>query len=153
MAVRKAAGGISAIGAWDWEPMLAARHFRRHLGLERIMDSFVAKNGRDPQLTDRALALVTNRLCDPTSGWVITPLAVVMAFAGIPADHHHTRNIAGGSCQRQQKSYTSILMGPQETDFVAVEVHERRTYVPLAAIDYGLKCPQYSGRSRARSFL
>ena len=57
----------TAIGAWDWGPMLAARHFWRHLGLEEIIDSLARKDGVGPELADRALALIANRLCEPTS--------------------------------------------------------------------------------------
>lgn len=57
----------SAIGAWDWGPMLVARQFWRQLGLETTIDSLAKKSGYGPELADRALALVTNRLCEPTS--------------------------------------------------------------------------------------
>lgn len=57
----------SAIGAWDWGPMLVARHFWQQLGVESIIES-ATKKGRDgPAIADQALALVTNRLCEPTS--------------------------------------------------------------------------------------
>ncbi len=52
-----------AVGAWDWGPMLVARHLWRQLGLEAIVDRI----GQDEQLSDRALALVANRLSQPTS--------------------------------------------------------------------------------------
>jgi transposase len=56
-----------AIGAWDWGPMLVARHFWQELGVQQIIDG-LARPGEDrEELTDRALALVTNRLCEPTS--------------------------------------------------------------------------------------
>jgi transposase len=56
-----------AIGAWDWGSMLVARHFWKELGLEAIIDSLSNPKERETQLTDRALALVANRLCEPTS--------------------------------------------------------------------------------------
>jgi transposase len=56
-----------AIGAWDWGPMLVARHFWQELGLERILDSLPTRPEEKGKLADRALALVTNRLCRPTS--------------------------------------------------------------------------------------
>jgi len=58
---------VSAIGAWDWGPMLVARHFWQQLGLEGIVDSLAKKSGDGPELTDRALALTASRLCEPTS--------------------------------------------------------------------------------------
>lgn len=55
-------GKIDAVGAWDWGPMLVARHLWRELGLEKILD------GMDKApWSDRALALVANRLCRPSS--------------------------------------------------------------------------------------
>lgn len=56
------ASEASAVGAWDWGPMLVARHFWQHLGLQEIIDSLA-----NQELADRALALVSNRLCEPTS--------------------------------------------------------------------------------------
>lgn len=55
---------VSAVGAWDWGVLLVARHFWEQLGLQAILDS-AQKGG--VELSDRALALVTNRLCEPTS--------------------------------------------------------------------------------------
>jgi transposase len=52
-----------AVGAWDWGVFLVARHLWRELGLEAILDG-IAPGG---QLSDRALALVANRLTEPTS--------------------------------------------------------------------------------------
>jgi len=66
-AAKPTAGEASAVGAWDWGPMLVTRHFWRSLGLQEILDGLVKKNDGGSQLTDRALALVTNRLCEPTS--------------------------------------------------------------------------------------
>lgn len=56
-----------AIGAWDWGVMLVARHFWKQLGLEAIVDAMAQQNGKGEELADRALALVTNRLCKPSS--------------------------------------------------------------------------------------
>jgi transposase len=56
-----------AVGAWDWGPMLVARHFWQELGLPRIIDGLVGGNGERGECADRALALVTNRLCEPSS--------------------------------------------------------------------------------------
>lgn len=56
----------SAVGAWDWGVQLVARHFWEELGLESILDS-AQKGGVKGELSDRALALVANRLCEPTS--------------------------------------------------------------------------------------
>jgi len=54
-----------AVGAWDWGPLLVARHFWQELGLATILDTLVG--GDRGEYADRALALVTNRLCEPTS--------------------------------------------------------------------------------------
>ncbi len=56
-----------ALGAWDWGVMLVARHLWKELGLETILDALADGRGRKAELSDRALALVTNRLCAPTS--------------------------------------------------------------------------------------
>jgi transposase len=56
-----------AVGAWDWGPMLVARHFWRELGLSAIIDALVRSRGDRGECADRALALVSNRLCEPTS--------------------------------------------------------------------------------------
>lgn len=55
---------VDALGAWDWGPMLVARQFWQELGLEAIIDSLARDRGK---LADQALALVTSRLCRPTS--------------------------------------------------------------------------------------
>jgi transposase len=52
-----------AVGAWDWGVFLVARHLWRQLGLAAILDG-IAPGGR---LSDRALALVANRLTEPSS--------------------------------------------------------------------------------------
>jgi hypothetical protein len=57
----------TAVGAWDWGVMLAARHFWQQLGLEEVIDSLAQNRGLGRELADRALALVTNRLCEPSS--------------------------------------------------------------------------------------
>jgi transposase len=57
----------AALGAWDWGPMLVARHFWQELGLAAIIDALVGGSGQRGECADRALALVTNRLCEPTS--------------------------------------------------------------------------------------
>jgi len=57
----------AALGAWDWGPMLVARHFWQELGLPAILDTLVGGSGDRAECADRALALVTNRLCEPTS--------------------------------------------------------------------------------------
>jgi transposase len=57
---------LSAVGAWDWGVMLVARHFWEQLGLQAILDS-AQKGGAKGELSDRVLALVANRLCEPTS--------------------------------------------------------------------------------------
>ena len=59
-------GTAEAIGAWDWGVMLVARHFFEELGLQQSLDR-LAKHRDRGELADRALALVTNRLCQPTS--------------------------------------------------------------------------------------
>ena len=46
--------------------LLVARHFWEQLGLQAILDS-AQKGGVNGELSDRALALVANRLCEPTS--------------------------------------------------------------------------------------
>ena len=56
-----------AVGAWDWGVMRVARHFWQELELEAIIDSLAKNRGSGGDLADRALALVTNRLCEPTS--------------------------------------------------------------------------------------
>jgi transposase len=58
---------VDAVGAWDWGPILVARHLWKELGVEAIIDSLSNAKERESQLTDRSLALVANRLCEPTS--------------------------------------------------------------------------------------
>ena len=56
-----------AIGAWDWGPQLVARHFWSELGLQRILDAVTPLHVPTAEFSDRALALVANRVCAPTS--------------------------------------------------------------------------------------
>ncbi len=62
------AGPVQATGAWDWGPMLVARTLWRELGLDTLL---AAQGGRSRAdgvaLAERALVLVANRLCAPTS--------------------------------------------------------------------------------------
>jgi hypothetical protein len=59
---------VAAIGAWDWGPMLVARHLWRELGVEMTLDKLSARERGDAvRLSDRALVLVTNRLTAPGS--------------------------------------------------------------------------------------
>src|SRR5262245_27623509 len=59
----------SAVGAWDWGPMLVAGGLWRELGLEEVLDGRAGRrrSRRAVSLSDRALVLVANRLCAPTS--------------------------------------------------------------------------------------
>ena len=59
---------VGAIGAWDWGPMLVARHLWCALGLEMTIDSLSSRDRSDAvPLSDRALVLVANRLAAPSS--------------------------------------------------------------------------------------
>jgi transposase len=60
-------GSAEAIGAWDWGVLLVARHFWQELGLQQSLDGLAKRGGDRGELADRALALVANRLCEPTS--------------------------------------------------------------------------------------
>ena len=61
-------GQVHATGAWDWGPVLVVRTLWRELGLETILDGQGGRGRADGQaLADRALVLVANRLCAPTS--------------------------------------------------------------------------------------
>jgi transposase len=53
-----------AVGAWDWGPLLVARHLWRELGVEQTLDARARDRG---VVADRALALVASRLDTPTS--------------------------------------------------------------------------------------
>jgi transposase len=59
---------LNATGAWDWGPTLVARALWEELGLDAILSR---RGGRGRSnghaLSDRALVLVANRLCAPTS--------------------------------------------------------------------------------------
>jgi transposase len=57
---------LSSVGAWDWGVLLVARHFWEQLSLQAILDR-AQKDGVGGELSDRVLALVANRLCEPTS--------------------------------------------------------------------------------------
>ena len=62
------AGEVQALGAWDWGPMLVARTLWQALGLEAILTRLGGRGAADgATLADRALVLVANRLCEPTS--------------------------------------------------------------------------------------
>jgi transposase len=56
-----------AIGAWDWGVMLVARYLWQELGLQQSLDRLAKRRGDRGEWADRALALVANRLCHPTS--------------------------------------------------------------------------------------
>lgn len=67
---------VEAVQAWDWGRMLVAFHLWRELGLEETLDRLRDPRDKSP-LSDRALVLVANRLCDPCSehglaGWLDT---------------------------------------------------------------------------------
>jgi transposase len=59
---------VHAVAAWDWGPMLVARHLWRELGLEATLDRLTRAGRREiAPASDRALVLVANRLTMPTS--------------------------------------------------------------------------------------
>jgi transposase len=59
---------VQAVAAWDFGPMLVARHIWRELGLEATLDRLSRHSHRDAvTLSDRALVLVANRLTSPGS--------------------------------------------------------------------------------------
>jgi transposase len=60
---------VHAQQAWCWGPMLAARALWCELGLESILDACEGPRRRRDTvpLSDRALVLATNRLCEPHS--------------------------------------------------------------------------------------
>jgi transposase len=59
---------VQAIGAWDWGPMLVARTLWRELGLDTLLATLGGRSRADGlALAERALVLVANRLCAPTS--------------------------------------------------------------------------------------
>lgn len=71
-------GDVDAVQAWTWGPFLVARHLWEELGLQEVLDAQRSRSRRDAQaFSDRALVLVGNRLCEPTSehglaGWLDT---------------------------------------------------------------------------------
>jgi hypothetical protein len=59
---------VGAIGAWDWGPMLVARHLWCELGVEMTLDKLSERDRNDAvRFSDRALVLVANRLVAPGS--------------------------------------------------------------------------------------
>jgi transposase len=67
-AKKSATGPVQAVGAWDWGPMLVARSLWGELGLQGVLDREGGRGvGDGVALADRALVLVANRLCAPTS--------------------------------------------------------------------------------------
>ncbi|HEV8305089.1 MAG TPA: IS1634 family transposase [Gemmatimonadales bacterium] len=65
---KSATGPVAALGAWDWGPMLVAGTLWRELGLQHVLDQEGGRGrGDGVALADRALVLVANRLCAPTS--------------------------------------------------------------------------------------
>jgi hypothetical protein len=67
-APRTASGPVHATGAWDWGPMLVARTLWRELGVDTVLTAQGGRSRADGRtLAERALVLVANRLCAPTS--------------------------------------------------------------------------------------
>jgi transposase len=65
---RLATGPVQATAAWDWGPMLVARTLWRELGLDSVLAAQGGRSRADGRvLAERALVLVANRLCAPTS--------------------------------------------------------------------------------------
>ncbi|MFQ5973739.1 MAG: IS1634 family transposase [Alphaproteobacteria bacterium] len=65
---RAASEQVRAVQAWDWGPMLAARALWGALGLDQILDRLGGRGRTDrAALSDRALVLVANRVCAPSS--------------------------------------------------------------------------------------
>ena len=61
-------GEIQATGAWDWGPVLVARTLWRELGVDASLAPLGGRGRPAGQpLAERALVLVANRLCAPTS--------------------------------------------------------------------------------------
>jgi transposase len=59
---------VQATGAWDWGPMLVARTLWRELGLDQVLATQGGRSRADGvALAERALVLVANRLCAPSS--------------------------------------------------------------------------------------
>jgi transposase len=62
------AGSVEATQAWDWGPFLVAGHLWREVGLAAILDGLPSRDRVSARVwCDRALALVANRLCAPSS--------------------------------------------------------------------------------------
>jgi transposase len=65
---RAKTGPAHAVGAWDWGPMLVTQSLWRELGLQSVLDRQGRRSIADGvALADRALVLVANRLCAPSS--------------------------------------------------------------------------------------
>jgi transposase len=62
------AGEVEAAQAWDWGPFLVAGYLWREIGLAAILDGLPSRDRVSAQVwSDRALALVANRLCAASS--------------------------------------------------------------------------------------
>jgi len=62
------AGNVEATQAWDWGPFLVAAHLWRQIGLAAILDALPSRDRVVARVwSDRALVLVANRLCAPSS--------------------------------------------------------------------------------------
>lgn len=62
------AGAVEAAAAWDWGRFLVCAHLWHEIGLEAILDGLPSRDRVSARVwTDRALALVANRLCTPSS--------------------------------------------------------------------------------------
>lgn len=62
------AGEVEATQAWDWGPFLVAAHLWREIALATILDGLPSRARVSARVwSDRALALVANRLCAPSS--------------------------------------------------------------------------------------
>jgi transposase len=62
------AGNVEATEAWDWGPFLIAAHLWREIGLAAILEGLPSRDRVVAQVwSDRALVLVANRLCAPSS--------------------------------------------------------------------------------------
>lgn len=62
------AGEVEATQAWDWGPFLVAAHLWRGIGLATILDGLPSRDRVSAKAwSDRALALVANRLSTPSS--------------------------------------------------------------------------------------
>ena len=63
---------VGALGAWDWGPMLVARHLWCELGVEMTLDKLSERDRNDAvRFSDRALVLVANRLVAPGSEYAL----------------------------------------------------------------------------------